>query len=136
MPVLVLSGLNETHHAHRLRSITADDTVVVLESLAAAKGRSPEFIRIDNGPELTANALRDWCRFSESGSIYIEPGGPRENPFNEPFNGKLSDELLNVEAFETFLEAQVLAEDFRIEYNSYRPHSSLGGLTPFEFAEQ
>ena len=118
------------------RSITADDTVVVLESLVAAKGRPPEFIRMDNGPELTANALRDWCRFSESGSVYIEPGSPWENPFIESFNGKLRDELLNVEAFETLLEAQVLAEDFRIEYNTYRPHSSLGGLTPFEFAEQ
>ena len=118
------------------RSITADDTVVVLESLVAAKGRSPEFIRMDNGPELTANALRDWCRFSESSSVYIEPGSPWENPFIESFNGKLRDELLNVEAFETLLEAQVLAEDFRIEYNTYRPHSSLGGLTPFEFAER
>ena len=68
--------------------------------------------------------------------VYIEPGSPWENPFIESFNGKLRDELLNVEAFETLLEAQVLAEDFRIEYNTYRPHSSLGGLTPFEFAEQ
>jgi putative transposase len=118
------------------RSITADDTVVVLESLVAAKGATPEFIRMDNGPELTANALRDWCRFSDSGSVYIEPGSPWENPFIESFNGKLRDELLNVEAFESLLEAQMLAEDFRIEYNTYRPHSSLGGLTPFEFAEQ
>ena len=92
---------------------------------------------MDNGPELTANSLRDWCRFSGSGSVYIEPGSPWENPFIESFNGKLRDELPNVEAFETLLEAQVLAEDFRIiEYNTYRPHSSLGGLTPFEFAEQ
>ena len=118
------------------RSITADDTVVVLEGLVAAKGAAPDFIRMDNGPELTANALRDWCRFSRSGSVYIEPGSPWENPFIESFNGKLRDELLNVEAFETLLEAQVLAEDFRIEYNTYRPHSTLGGLTPFEFAEQ
>ena len=118
------------------RSITADDTVVVLEGLVATKGQAPDFVRMDNGPELTANALRDWCRFSDSGSVYIEPGSPWENPFIESFNGKLRDELLNVEAFETVLEAQVLAEDFRIEYNTYRPHSALGGLTPFEFAEQ
>ena len=57
-------------------------------------------------------------------------------PVHRSFNGKLRDELLNVETFESLLEAQVLAEDFRIEYNTYRPHSSLGGLTPFEFAEQ
>jgi putative transposase len=117
------------------RSITADDTVEVLEAIVASRG-APDFLRMDNGPELTANALRDWCRFSLSGSVYIEPGSPWENPFIESFNGKLRDELLNVEAFETLLEAQVLAEDFRIEYNTYRPHSSLGGLTPAEFAEQ
>src|ERR1700728_122455 len=118
------------------RSITADHTVVVLESLVAAKGAAPEFIRMDNGPELTANALRDWCRFSDSGSVYIEPGSPWENPFIESFNGKLRDELLSVEAFETLLEARVLAEDFRNEYNNYRPHSLLGQLTPAEFVER
>ena len=91
---------------------------------------------MDNGPELTANALRDWCRFSATGTAYIELGSPWENPFIESFNGKLRDELLNVETFETLLEARVLAEDFRIEYNTYRPHSSLGQLTPAEFAER
>jgi len=118
------------------RSITADDTVTVLERLVSHRGRAPTFLRMDNGPELTANALRDWCRFSGSGTAYIEPGSPWENPFIESFNGKLRDELLSVEAFESLLEAQVLAEDFRIEYNTYRPHSSLGQLTPAEFAER
>jgi putative transposase len=118
------------------RSITADHTVDVLEAIVAARGATPEFLRMDNGTELTANALRDWCRFSGAGSVYIEPGSPWENPFIESFNGKLRDELLNVEAFESLLEAQVLAEDYRIEYNTYRPHSSLGQLTPAEFAER
>jgi putative transposase len=118
------------------RSITSDATVDVLEEIVATRGSAPEYLRMDNGTELTANALRDWCRFSESGSVYIEPGSPWENPFIESFNGKLRDELLDVEAFETLLEAQVLAEDFRIEYNTYRPHSSLGQRTPAEFYEQ
>ena len=118
------------------RSITSDHTVAVLEAIVARRGVSPKYLRMDNGTELTANALRDWCRFSESASVYIEPGSPWDNPFIESFNGKLRDELLNVETFESLLEAQVLAEDFRIEYNTYRPHSSLGGLTPSEFAEQ
>ena len=118
------------------RSITSDATVEVLEAIVATRGAAPEFLRMDNGTELTASALRDWCRFSESGTVYIEPGSPWENPFIESFNGKLRDELLNVEAFETLLEAQVLAEDFRIEYNTYRPHSSLGQLTPAEFVER
>lgn len=118
------------------RSITSDATVNVLEAIVNKRGAAPEFLRMDNGTELTANALRDWCRFSGSGSVYIEPGSPWENPFIESFNGKLRDELLNVEAFETLLEAQVLAEDFRMEYNTYRPHSALGQLTPTEFVDQ
>ena len=63
------------------RSITSDHTVNVLEAIVAQRGTSPQFLRMDNGTELTANALRDWCRFSESGSVYIEPGSPWENPF-------------------------------------------------------
>ncbi len=118
------------------RSITSDATVDVLEGIVTTRGTAPEFLRMDNGTELTANALRDWCRFSQSGTVYIEPGSPWENPFIESFNGKLRDELLNVEVFETLLEAQVLAKDFRMEYNTYRPHSSLAQLTPAEFAEQ
>jgi len=118
------------------RSITADHTVNVLEAIVATRGTAPAFVRMDNGPELTANALRDWCRFSSAGTAYIEPGSPWENPFIESFNGKLRDELLNVEAFTSLLEAQILAEDFRIEYNSYRPHSALEMRTPLEFAEQ
>jgi putative transposase len=58
---------------------------------------------MDNGPELTAHALRDWCRFSDAGTSYIEPGSPWENPFVESFNGKLRDELLDGEIFETLL---------------------------------
>jgi putative transposase len=118
------------------RSIDADHTVRVLDRIVARTGRRPEFLRMDNGPELTANALRDWCRFSHAGSAYIEPGSPWENPFIESFNGKLRDELLDSEIFETLLEAKVLAEDFRIDYNTYRPHSSLGYLAPSKFAEQ
>ena len=118
------------------RSIDADHTVRVLARIAARTGRRPVFVRMDNGPELTAHALRDWCRFSHAGTSYIEPGSPWENPFVESFNGKLRDELLDAEIFETLLEAQVLAEDFRVDYNTYRPHSSLGYLAPARFAEQ
>jgi putative transposase len=118
------------------RSINADHTVLVLERIVDGTGRHPDLLRMDNGPELTANALRDWCRFSGAGTTYIEPGSPWENPFIESFNGKLRDELLDGEAFETLLEAKVLAEDFRIDYNTCRPHSSLGQLTPARFVEQ
>ena len=118
------------------RSITADHTAAILERIVATTGRVPEHLRMDNGPEMTANALRDWCRFQTTDTSYIEPGHPWENPFVESFNGKLRDELLNLEAFTTLLEAKVLAEDFRIDYNTYRPHSSLGYRSPVSFAAE
>ena len=117
------------------RSIKADDVVEVLDILVARRGCAPQFLRMDNGPELTANTLRDWCRFSLAGTAYIEPGSPWENPFVESFNGKLRDELLAMEVFETLAEARVLAEEFRTEYNTFRPHSALGMRTPAEFAK-
>ena len=90
---------------------------------------------MDNGPELTANALRDWCQFSLAGTANIEPGSPWENPFVESFNGRLRDELLAMEVFETLAEARVLAEEFKIEYSTFRPHSALGMRTLAEFAK-
>jgi putative transposase len=117
------------------RRIDADATVAVLDRLVAERGRPPRFIRCDNGPELTANALRDWCRFSGAGASYIEPGAPWQNPYVESFGSRLRDELLAVEAFSTLLEAQVLVEDWRIEYNTVRPHSALGYLTPTDYTK-
>jgi len=118
------------------RHINADATVATLDVVVADRGTAPEYIRCDNGPELTAHALRDWCRFSGTGSSYIEPGAPWENPYVESFNGRLRDELLAVEQFVTLLEAQVLIEDWRIEYNTRRPHSSLGWLAPTIYARR
>ena len=116
------------------RKIDADATVAVLDRLVAERGRPPRFIGCDNGPELTANALRDWCRFNQAGTSYIEPGSPWQNPYVESFGSRLRDELLAVEAFSSLLEARVLVEDWRIEYNTVRPHSALGYRTPVEFA--
>lgn len=113
------------------RCCTAEDLIAELERLVAEYG-PPSFLRADNGPELIANALREWCRFSRIGINYIEPGSPWENPFVESFNGRARDELLNVEEFGSLLEAQVVVEAWRIEYNTYRPHGALGGLTPAE----
>jgi putative transposase len=115
------------------RRIDADATVKVLDRLVAERGTGPRFIRCDNGPELTANARRDWCRFTGARTSYIEPGSPWQNPYVESFGGRLRDELLAVEAFSSLLEARVLVEDWRIEYNSVRPHSALGYLTPTDY---
>jgi putative transposase len=117
------------------RRIDADATVAVLDHLVAERQTAPRCIRCDNGPELTANALRDWCRFTGAGTSYIEPGSPWQNPYVESFGGRLRDELLAVEAFNTLLEARVLVEDWRIEYNTVRPHSALGYLTPTDYAK-
>jgi putative transposase len=117
------------------RRIDADVTVAVLDRLVAERGTAPRCIRCDNGPELTANALRDWCRFTGAGTNYIEPGAPWQNPYVESFGSRLRDELLAVETFNSLLEAQVLVEDWRIEYNTLRPHSALGYLTPTDYAK-
>jgi transposase InsO family protein len=117
------------------RTCDADQVVAVIEALTAERG-APGHLRMDNGPELIAWALRDWCRLASTTTTYIEPGSPWENPFVESFNGRVRDELLNLEEFATLLEAQVLVDAWRIEYNTYRPHSSLGGLTPAKYAER
>jgi putative transposase len=116
------------------RRIDADRTVIVLDRLVAERKTAPAFIRCDNGPELTANALRDWCRFSKAGSAYIEPGAPWQNPYVESFGFRLRDELLGVELFSCLAEAQVVIEDWRQDYNDHRPHSALGMMTPSTFA--
>ncbi len=113
------------------RGCTAEELITELEVLVAAYG-PPSFLRADNGPELIADALREWCRYSRIGISYIEPGSPWENPWVESFNGRVRDELLNIEEFGSLIEAQVVVEAWRIEYNTYRPHGALGGLTPTE----
>jgi len=109
--------------------------VAVIESLVLDRG-PPGHLRMDNGPELIAWALRDWCRLAGTGTVYIEPGSPWQNPYIESFNGRVRDELLNVEQFGSLTEAQVLVEAWRTEYNTYRPHSALDGLTPAEYAQR
>ena len=117
-------------------SIDADATVAALDKITAQRRRHPSFVRCDNGPELTANALRDWCRFAGTGTSYIEPGSPWENPWVESYGSRMRDEPLAIEQFASLLEAQVLVGDWRTEYNTYRPHSALDGLTPADYAKQ
>lgn len=115
------------------RSIDADRVVACLDRLLLTTG-APAFVRFDNGPEFIAQAVADWCRFNGVGSIFIDPGSPWQNAWIESFNGRLRDEFLNGWQFDNLLEAQVLIEDWRIDYNEHRPHSAHGDLTPSEFA--
>ncbi len=114
------------------RSIDADTTVSVLEPVR----RGSEFLRMDNGPEMTAHRLRDWCVLSRTGTVYIEPGSPWQNPFVETFHSRVHDELLDVEEFSCLTEARVVIGDWREDYNDRRPHSSLGMRPPTVFAAQ
>jgi putative transposase len=90
----------------------------------------PAYIRSDNGPEMVAKVLRRWLRGLGTESLYIEPGSPWENGYCESFNGKLRDELLNGEIFYSLREAQVVIEQWRVYYNTQRPHSTLGYRPP------
>jgi transposase InsO family protein len=111
------------------RHITGDDVIEVLSTLFITVG-IPEHIRSDNGPELTAKTLREWLGTLGVKTLFIEPGSPWENGYIESFNGKFRNELLNREIFTTLLEAKVLVEAWRREYNEIRPHSSLGYRPP------
>jgi len=112
--------------ARRLRSVNVLET---LADLFILKG-IPENIRSDNGPEFTAVMLREWLAKIGAKTLFIEPGSPWENGYNESFNGKLRDELLNGEIFYTLKEAKVLIEEWRKIYNTIRPHSSLDYRPP------
>ena len=115
------------------RSIRAKDVILVLEYLFLVR-RAPKFIRSDNGSEFIANAIKKWLKEKHVETLYIEPGSPWENGYIESFNGKLRDEILNRELFYSVKEAKVIVEDWRLEYNNHRPHSSLGYMTPAAYA--
>jgi putative transposase len=118
---------------HVAWSIRAADVITVVEAAMARFG-VPEHLRSDNGPEFIAYAIQDWLKSKGVKTIYITPGSPWENAYIESFHGKLRDECLNRELFGSLLEAQVIIEQWRLEYNGLRPHSSLGYRTPDEFA--
>ena len=117
------------------RSITAAGVIGFLELLILKRG-APENVRSDNGPEFVSEAVKEWAGKAAIRINYIEPGSPWENGHVESFHGKFRDGCLNREVFGNLLEAQVLVEEWRREYNEKRPHSSLGYQTPREFARQ
>lgn len=111
------------------RDLRSDDVLERLAWLMATRG-VPGHIRSDNGAEFTAKAVRSWLGRVGVKTLYIEPGSPWENGYIESFTGKLRDELLNGEIFYTTTEAKVLIERWRNQYNTARPHSSLGYKPP------
>lgn len=117
------------------RSIKSQDVIEVLAYLFIVRG-IPGNIRSDNGPEFIAEAIKTWLRENSVDTLYIEPGCPWQNGYIESFNGKLRNEVLDREIFYSVKEAKVLVENWRLEYNNHRPHSSLDDRTPSEFAAE
>ena len=120
---------------HAAWSIRAVDVITIVEAAMERYG-VPEHLRSDNGPEFIAYAIQDWLAAQKVKTLYITPGSPWENGHIESFHGKLRDECLNRELFGSLLEARVILEAWRMEYNNERPHSSLRYQTPNEFVRR
>lgn len=114
------------------RSISAKDVLAALDDLLAIRGR-PLYLRVDHGPEFLAEVIANWCEEVGTTLWLIAPGSPWEDGKVESLNSRVRDEMLNGELFESVTEAQILLDRYRAEYNLFRPHSSLGYLSPQEF---
>jgi len=115
------------------KRMSSRDVMETLDELIQERA-APCYLRSDNGSEFLAKQLQEWLGEQGVTPIYIEPGSPWENGFIESFNGKLRDECLEEEMFWSRGEAQVVVDWWRNMYNQERPHSSLGNITPAEFA--
>jgi putative transposase len=99
----------------------------------AKKHKLPATITVDHGSEFTSLILDEWAHNNQVAMSFTRPGKPTDNGLCESFNGRLRDECLNVNEFKTLEDAQRIIEAWRCDYNEYRPHGSLGNLTPYEF---
>ena len=117
--------------ARAARSFPAGDVIEVIAGLMLAHG-VPEHIRSDNGPEFTTKTIRQWLSANQIKTVYIKPGAPWANAYAESFISRVRDELSDREIFYTLEEARVMLERFRSDYNSVRPHSALGYLSPLQ----
>jgi len=115
------------------KSIKGRDVVEVLRYLFAVRG-APDHIRSDNGPEFASKAVKRWLKYSGVKTLFVAPGSPWENGYVESFIEKLRDELLNRELFLHIDELRYVVDRWRLDYNHYRPHSSLDYMAPAAFA--
>ena len=112
------------------QSLKATDVVNVMNRISAEAGLLPERIQVDNGSEFISKEFDRWAYENHVTLDYSRPGRPTDNPFIESFNGSLRDECLNTNWFLSLEDARYKIESWRRDYNEYRPHSSLQGLTP------
>jgi len=115
-------------------SIRSGRVIEVLSKLVSTHG-APRYLRSDNGPEFVSRAVLRWLAEANIDTAHIDPGKPWQNGSNESFNGKFRDECLSMQWFKNRIDAKILIEEFRREYNEVRPHSSLGQLTPLQFKQ-
>ena len=116
-------------------SIRSGRVIETLSKLVSVHG-APKYLRSDNGPEFVSRAILRWLTTAGIDTAHIDPGKPWQNGSNESFNGKFRDECLSMEWFMNRMDAKILIENWRREFNEVRPHSSLGNLTPVEFKQQ
>ena len=139
IPIRILNLLDEfTRECLAIRvgrSITSQEVIEVLEYLSLTRGMA-EYIRSDNGPEFVAKEVSEWLEKRGAKTIFIRPGSPWENSYIESFNGKLRDECLDMEIFDSIEQAGIVLENWRQEYNNFRPHSACGGLSPSHYGRQ
>jgi len=120
---------------HVNQGIKGDDVVAVLEALQG-QGRCPTRIQVDNGSEFISKALDKWAYENRVTLVFSRPGKPTDNPFIESFNGSFRDKCLNLHWFLSLDDARKKIEDWRCEYNTIRPHSSLGNYAPETFLRE
>src|SRR5207244_4425218 len=131
--LLVREGWSVNKKAVR-RGRTGEEARAILAGGAAGRGGPPHRVRSDNGPEFAAEVVRVWLEGTGSGALYVAPASPWQNGYAESFHSKLRDEFLDREEFESEPQAQALGALWKEEYNTERPHSSLGYKTPAEFS--
>jgi putative transposase len=115
-------------------SLSGYRVVRVLQRLLETRGK-PQVIQSDNGSEFTGRVLDEWAHKNQIKLHFIEPGKPTQNGVIESFNGKMRDECLNLEWFTDLQHARDIIENWRIDYNTFRPHSSLNNLSPQTWAQ-
>jgi putative transposase len=117
------------------RRLDADATVNALDRLVTERGTTPRLVRCDNGPELTVNALRDWCRFTGAGTSYIQPGSPWQNPYCGELRRPAARRAARRRGVQQPAGGPGAGPGLAVQYNTVRPHSALGYLTPTDYAK-
>lgn len=118
---------------HVDHGIRGEHVVGVINTIQQLHERRPDRIQVDNGSEFISKALDKWAYENQVVLDFSRPGKPTDNPFIESFNGSFRDECLNSHWFMSLEDARDKIEGWRVEYNEFRPHSSLGNLTPIQF---